>query len=462
LSLARAALMTGRYPLTLGMQYYVIEGTTKWNLNESEILLPQILKEKGNYGTYAIGKWHLGHYQPQLLPTARGFDQFIGYVDGSAYYWTKQDPVWEYQDLLYADEHCYYVYNETDKTDYSTFFYTSKAISVIENHDFTRQPMFLYMAYQAVHIPFYDPTNVDGLTSTYFAEDLYNTIANNTVGDASRLQYALALKLMDESFNQIVQALKEEGEYNNTYFFFMGDNGGCIEAGGRNGYLRGNKGNLFEGGTHVDAFLYSEMFSSTIRGSNYSHLMHVTDLFPTMIDLVGIDYQPSSNHSFDGVSHWSALHQETSTIITRTTTVPPPPRTNMVYNIFTNVNGKAFNVSTNAPFAVRNTQYKLVHEYVGNILTEWYDPATVWDDDNLHNDGTCSQSDALSGNYSKLLFDLINDPYEKTNLYDDASYTSIKVNLIFIYFILFIIFKIVLFEIENIFFFLNDRRSCIN
>jgi hypothetical protein len=119
-----------------------------------------------------------------------------------------------------------------------------------------------------------------------------------------------------------------------------------------------------------------------------------------------------------------------STIITRTTTVPPPPRTNMVYNIFTNVNGKAFNVSTNAPFAVRNSQYKLVHEYTGNTFSEWYDPDAAWDDDsNLQQEGTCAQSDGLSGNYSKLLFDLTNDPYEKSNIYDDPGYASVKVKM---------------------------------
>ena len=56
---------------------------------------------------------------------------------------------------MYADKDCYHGYNGTDAHDYSTFLYESKAIRIIEEHDFTASLMFMYAA-QAPHDPFTD------------------------------------------------------------------------------------------------------------------------------------------------------------------------------------------------------------------------------------------------------------------------------------------------------------------
>lgn len=68
---SRASLLTGRYPITLGMQYGEIQSATEWGVNTTEIFFPEVLHWKSNYKSYGIGKWNLGHYTAEYLPTAR-------------------------------------------------------------------------------------------------------------------------------------------------------------------------------------------------------------------------------------------------------------------------------------------------------------------------------------------------------------------------------------------------------
>lgn len=35
-----------------------------------------------NYKTSLVGKWHMGHYNRNAIPSGRGFDHFVGYYNG--------------------------------------------------------------------------------------------------------------------------------------------------------------------------------------------------------------------------------------------------------------------------------------------------------------------------------------------------------------------------------------------
>ena len=106
------------------------------------------------------GKWNLGNESPRYLPTARGFDYFLGYMDSSNNYWSKKLPSDEgggdYVDFMYADKQCYYPYDAPDRDQYSTSLYASHAATAIADHDFDQSPMFMYLSFQAVHNPFAD------------------------------------------------------------------------------------------------------------------------------------------------------------------------------------------------------------------------------------------------------------------------------------------------------------------
>jgi len=72
---SRTGLMTGRYPIRMGIQgVFFPESWT--GLPLEEITLADKLKEKG-YATGIVGKWHLGHHR-QYLPLQRGFDEYFG------------------------------------------------------------------------------------------------------------------------------------------------------------------------------------------------------------------------------------------------------------------------------------------------------------------------------------------------------------------------------------------------
>ena len=104
----------------------------------------------------------------------------------------------------------------------------------------------------------------------------------------------------------------------------------------------------------------------------------------------------------------------------------------MLYNYIGNIEGAehTFDILSNAPVAVRNKEgFKLIHAFVGNPSSQYYDYDDVNDDDgDLHESAGCTQSDSMdqSGNYTYMLYDLNVDPYETTNLYSEASYSVLK------------------------------------
>ena len=57
----RGALMTGRYPMRLGLQCGVVRPWATHGLPLDEQTLPEGLKKAG-YNTAIVGKWHLGHH----------------------------------------------------------------------------------------------------------------------------------------------------------------------------------------------------------------------------------------------------------------------------------------------------------------------------------------------------------------------------------------------------------------
>jgi arylsulfatase A-like enzyme len=404
---SRGSLLTGRYPLSIGMQYGMVAANAEWGMPLDETTIAEVLGNNG-YSTHMLGKWHLGYFSPRFLPTARGFDSWTGYANGENYYWSKKNPDYpEHVDFITSNTSCYMPYDGDDIHDYSTDLYTNKAVDIINSHDSSSSSLFLYLAYQAVHDPFVDyGKHSDGIPDSYIDADILSQI-QNTVSGVTRQEYVKSLYLLDKGVGEIVNALETADMMDNTYLIFMSDNGGCWYGGGRNGPLRGAKGALFEGGIKVDSFIYSPLLSNT--GTTYTGLMHISDWFPTILALSQITYVPSSGYELDGVNQLDGWNGNKI------------PRSTMLYNMYTNISDYNFNIWTNGSFAVRDGRYKLMHTYDDKDYGDWYNiDDEIENDDDLDSGDRCAQQ-FVKGKFTYWFFDLQNDPYETTNLYTSTN-----------------------------------------
>ena len=427
---SRASLLTGRYPLSIGMQYGSVETNLAWGLRMDETLFPEVLKANSEYTTYMVGKWNIGHFTPRMLPTSRGFDYSLSYQSSTITYWSKfelDDKMFasndddsgekHFQDLIYGDNTCYAKYDGDDKHDHSTFLFRDKALNVIKKHDYDSTSLFLYLAFQAVHDPFEDIDYPNGLPTSYFTNSMHKKVIKKVAGRRRR-QLALNLNLVDSAVKSIVDAVDDVGQSSNTYFILTSDNGGCYKTGGANGPLRGNKGTLFEGGTKVSAIMWGK---NVPEGVTYGGVFHVSDWFPTMLEMADITYEPDSSYALDGVSHWSSIKTLTSSSSSGSA---DGPRTYMLYNYYTNITDKTFDEPIRA---IRNRKFKLIQTKADNNYDGTFDADEKQvDDDNLAEQGTCTQGTAVSsGTYTSYLFNLESDPYETTNLYYETKYASV-------------------------------------
>ncbi|MGE3806023.1 MAG: arylsulfatase [Gemmataceae bacterium] len=274
----RAALMTGRYPMRHGLQVGVVRPFAQYGLPLEERTLPQALKEAG-YDTAICGKWHLGHFQPEYLPTRRGFVHQYGHYNGALDYFTHMRDGgfdWHKDDKVCRDP------------GYTTTLIGGAAARIIEDHD-TSKPLFLYVPFNAPHSP---------LQALPEHLKQYEGIA-----DEKRRTYAAMVACIDDQVGHIVAALAKRKMTENTLIVFSSDNGGPTSLGATNGKLRAGKGTLYEGGVRVAAFAN---WPGQIRaGSVIDQPLHVVDCYPTFLKLAGAKLE--QKQPLDGKDMWATL-----------------------------------------------------------------------------------------------------------------------------------------------------------
>ena len=357
----RAAFMTGRYPMRHGLQVGVVRPWAQYGLPLEERTLPQALKE-GGYTTAICGKWHLGHFQRAYLPTQRGFDHQYGHYNGALDYFTHiRDGGfdWHRDDQVCRDE------------GYSTFLLAKEAARLIREQP-RDKPLFLYVPFNGVHSPYHVPKNY---------EEPYAILP------PARRTYAGMVAAVDEAIGQIIAAVDEKGLRQNTLIIFSSDNGGPNP--GRitsNGLFRAGKGTLYEGGVRVCAFA---AWDGHIKpGSVVNQPLHMVDWYPTLLKLAGASLEQKP--PLDGKDAWPTIAQG-----------QPSPHSEILLN------------TAPTTGAIRVGNWKLVLN--GQIAAlEGEEGASVVTSPKGKK-GRKAAGNKQAGDTVEL-FNLAQDPYEKTNL----------------------------------------------
>jgi arylsulfatase A-like enzyme len=275
----RAALLTGRYATHTGV-YTVVRPRAPWGLPLAERLLPQALRDAG-YQTAICGKWHLGEFQPEYMPTKRGFDRQYGHMFGALDYFTH---IRDGKSDWYRDD------KPVKEEGYSTHLIAKEACRIIAEKPKDR-PLFLYVPFNGIHAPHQVP---EKYTEPY--ADLKGV----------RRTIAGMLSAVDEAIGQITDALTKNGLRDNTLILFSSDNGGPNpNRATMNTPLRAGKGTLYEGGIRVCAF--ATWPGKIPAGVTIRQPLHAVDWYPTLLKLAC----PPSEQQFpiDGLDIWPVLTQ---------------------------------------------------------------------------------------------------------------------------------------------------------
>jgi arylsulfatase A-like enzyme len=268
---SRAGLITGRYQDRFGFSRNPLfaPNDPEMGLPLSEETLADALK-KANYKSVAIGKWHLGAHE-SLHPLNRGFDDFFGFLSGGHQYfpelWVLNDP---YEAKAQYDGYKTKLlrnFKRVDETEYLTDALSREAVSYIEKYK--NEPFFIYLAYNAPHTP---------LQATEKYLNRFGHIKND-----KRKTYAAMVSALDDGVGMVLSKLQELNLDENTIVVFLSDNGGPENTNGSdNGALRGQKGDLFEGGIRVP---FAISWPAKIpAGTVYHHPVISLDIFATVIE----------------------------------------------------------------------------------------------------------------------------------------------------------------------------------
>ena len=324
---SRFALLTGRHHWRDFHGIVNVFGNSVFK--PERLTLPEMLKEKG-YKTAAVGKWHLGwdweairkkevkattvqdgkRKKQQLGPEAfdwsksipngpldHGFDYYFGdtVINFPPYCWIENDKVVKAPDTVMQTSkwktikegnwECRPGPMVTGWDPYENIpTTTKKGVEYIKSAAKSEEPFFLYFAYPAPHAPIIPNDEFDGKSKAgAYGDFVYET---------------------DHSIGQLLKALQESGQADDTIVIFSADNGPEHYAYARDQKFdhwsahpfRGLKRDIYEGGHHVPFLI--KYPGVTKAGSVSDALISQIDIMATLASVV--DYKlPKKNAAED-------------------------------------------------------------------------------------------------------------------------------------------------------------------
>ncbi|EPR73174.1 Arylsulfatase [Winogradskyella psychrotolerans RS-3] len=389
----RYGIITGRYAWRSSLKKGVLHGYKPALIEESRPTVASYLKSNG-YTTACIGKWHIGlGMQPKdgdkVVKSKDGHSN----VDFSKPIKDPSDLGFDYSYIIPASlDIPPYVYIENGKTlELPTAFtkgknagrgvmwrsgekapsfvfeqvldnFTKKSVSFIQDQKEVDSPFFLYFPLTAPHKPWLP--------------------VGEAIGRSEAGLYGDYVTMVDDAVGAVVTALEKADKLENTLIIVTSDNGANwterdqeLYTHRANYIFKGRKADIYEGGHRVP---YIAKWPGVIpAGLKSDQLMCTTDLFAT---LSGILKQPTiENGAEDSFNMWPAYTAEIKT----------PIREAVVHH------------SLYGMFSIRKGKWKYTPELGSGGFTK------------------PKNREPESNEAPGTLYDIINDPEEKNNLYNE-------------------------------------------
>ncbi len=324
----RASIMTGKYPVKLGITDWIpgrqatnsgsstdklIALPFKQQLDLKETTIAEVLKKNG-YKTMISGKWHLGE-TAEYWPENQGFD-----INKGGF--SKGSPVKDNVSNGYFSPYGNPRLEDGPVGEYLTDRLTDEAINFIKDNK--GNPFFVYLSYYAVHNPMqgkeklveYFTHRADSMGRSKqeaFTRDkkwITPSMSNNFKERIiqSNPVYAAMIYSVDENIGKLLNKLKDLNLDKNTIIIFTSDNGGLSTSEGSptcNSPLRAGKGWLYEGGIRVPLII--KVTGKGKPGSVIKTPVSSIDFFSTMIEMTGSE---SNVNDLDGISILSLLDND--------------------------------------------------------------------------------------------------------------------------------------------------------
>jgi arylsulfatase A-like enzyme len=251
-----------------------------WTSNyRKQLSIPQILKQANPaYRTAHFGKWDMRF--DDVTPEEMGYDVSDGLTGngtgggkGSGGPSAQEDPK--------------LIWGITERT--GTF---------MEDQTSAGHPFFVQVSHYAVHL------------DIFYREESLNEARNWKKGKKHSMpEFAAMTSDVDTGIGLLLDKIHDLGIENETYVFFLSDNGGRTGIPGqddpeihRNDPLRDGKGSVYEGGVRVPFIV----IGPDIENQGISHVpVTGLDILPTIADLVG--YAKPLPEALDGGSLKSVL-----------------------------------------------------------------------------------------------------------------------------------------------------------
>lgn len=268
----RGSVLTGRHPNRFGCFQW---GHT---LRPQEVTVAEALKQAG-YTTGHFGKWHVGSVRADgpASPGNSGFDEYF-----SAPNFYDNNPLMSHNG------------KSVEADGESSLVAAEAAVDFMRQAVENDQPFLAVVWFGSPHGPH---------RATEELRKLYK-------GQSKKLQnYYGEITGIDRALGVLRDELRQLDVADDTLFWYTSDNGGRKPHGSVGG-LRGDKGDVYEGGLRVPAVIE---WPERIESPRVTKIRcNTVDIYPTLVDLVGVDV-PDQPQPLDGISLLPLIEGEMDT-----------------------------------------------------------------------------------------------------------------------------------------------------